>query len=64
VALDLWKLELLVLWVHQFDLVDRGCAEDLDDLYQLVGGALTREERFAQQHLGYHATNRPHVDRW
>ena len=39
--LDLGKLELCVVGVHGIDLLPCGCAQDLDDLNQLVYPTLT-----------------------
>ena len=40
-GLDLGKLELSVVRVHGMDLLTAGCAQDLDDLHQLVHPTLT-----------------------
>lgn len=37
------------------------CAEDLDDLDELINAALTREKRSAQKQLCHHAAHRPNV---
>ena len=42
-SFDLWKLELLVVWVHFADLVFGRCAKDFDDFYELVDATVTGE---------------------
>ena len=55
-GLDLREFELLVLRVHQLDLVHARCSENFNDLDELIDGALSGKERLPQNHLGDHAT--------
>ena len=46
-GLDLWELELGIVGVHGMDLVSTGCAQDLDDLDQLVHARVAWEDWLA-----------------
>jgi hypothetical protein len=48
-GLDLGELELGVVLVHGLNLLACGCAQDLDDLHQLIHSAFARKERLAKQ---------------
>lgn len=61
VSLDLGELEFGVVGVHGANLLLSGCAEDLDDLYQLVHSRVSREDWLAQQQLCKHASCTPDV---
>jgi len=62
-GLDLRELLLVLVLVHQEDLLLGRRAQHLDDLDQLVDCALAREERVAQQHLADDCAHAPDVDR-
>mmetsp|Transcript_15888 Transcript_15888/g.18402 ORF Transcript_15888/g.18402 Transcript_15888/m.18402 type:complete len:329 (-) Transcript_15888:80-1066(-) len=62
VRLDLRELELGVVRVHGHDLLFGRGSQHLDDLDELVDAGLAWEQRLAQQQLGDHAADAPHVD--
>ena len=51
VRLDLGEFVLHVVGIHRLDLLPRRCAEDFDDLHQLVYATFAREERLSQHEL-------------
>mmetsp|Transcript_104835 Transcript_104835/g.254445 ORF Transcript_104835/g.254445 Transcript_104835/m.254445 type:complete len:282 (-) Transcript_104835:109-954(-) len=61
-GLDLWELELRVVWVHGHQLFASRRAQNLDDLDQLVHAALAWEDRLSEDELGRHAGGGPDVD--
>lgn len=58
---DLWEFEFRVIGVHFSDLFFCWCAQDFDDLYQLVYATVPREDGLAQQQLSKHTTSTPDV---
>lgn len=60
-TLNLWKLELRIVWIHFAYLFSCRCAQDLDDLHQLIDTRVAREDGLAQQQLGQNATGTPHI---
>lgn len=59
---DLRELVLHVVRVHRLDLLAGGCAQDLDDLDELIDAALSGEEGLAQHKLSHDAPGGPYVD--
>ena len=61
-GLDLGEGEVGVVGVHGEDLLARGCAQDLDDLHQLIDGRLAREEGLPEHELGHDTPGGPQVN--
>lgn len=59
---DLWEAVLFVFGVHCLDLLSGRCAQDLDDLDELVNAALSREDWLAEHELSDDAADGPDVD--
>lgn len=59
---DLRELVLHVVGVHRLDLLAGGCAEDLDDLDELIDAALSGEEGLSEHELRHDAPGGPYVD--
>jgi hypothetical protein len=60
-GLDLGELVLHVVGVHCADLVARGCAEDFDDLHELIDTRLTREKWLAKHKLSHDTAGGPDI---
>ena len=61
VRLDLRELVLHVVGVHRANLVSCGCAENLDDLDELVNARLTGKERLPKHELSHDTAGRPYI---
>lgn len=61
VRLDLWKFVLHVVRVHGADLLLGGCAQDLDDLHQLIYARFPRKEGLTEHELCHDTSRGPHI---
>ena len=60
--LYLWEFVFGVVRVHRENLLPRGSTENLDDLYELVDTALTREDWLSKHELCDDTPDRPDID--
>ena len=60
-SLNLRKFELCIIRVHLSDLLLGGCAQDFDDLHQLVHAAVPGEDGLAEEELGKDTASAPNV---
>lgn len=60
-GLNLRKLVLHIVGVHRLDLLPRRCAQNLDDLHQLVDPTLSREQRLTEHQFRHDTTRGPYV---
>jgi len=61
-GLDLRETILRVLRVHGQNLFTAGCAQDFDDLDELVDAALTREDGLSKHEFSDDTANGPNID--
>jgi len=60
-TLNLRELEFRVVWIHFAYLFSCRCAQDLDDLDELIHTGIAREDGLAQQQFGQNATGTPDI---
>jgi hypothetical protein len=61
VRFDLRKLELGVIGIHFANLLSGRCAQDFDNLHQLVDAGVAREYGLAKKKLGQHTSSAPNI---
>jgi len=59
--LDLRKLVLHVVGVHGANLIPGGCAQHLDDFYELINARLAREQGLPKHEFCHDAAGGPDV---